>query len=141
MSSIITTIKIITFLFPFLKELFIGKGNSASKKAKISAFERITKLIAITLGCASIALNVHLTGKAYNLGRQNLTLQKQIKESTPESTLCPRIEQVTMPITPTLGPANKQKHPPMEKPVRAIAALPPERESYLKELESINKIR
>jgi hypothetical protein len=140
MSAVITTIKIITFLFPFLKELFIGKDNSASKKGKIGAMERIIKLIVITLGCLSVSLNVYLVGRVYNLGRNNVELQKQIKDNTPKPVVYPKENTV---VVSESMPVHINNAPPSPKkaPVRNISALPPERESYLKELESIDKIK
>ena len=141
MSSVITTIKIIMFLFPFLKELFIGKDNSASKKGKLGALERIIKSIIIILGCLSVALNVYLVGKVYNLGRQNLELQKQIKDPTPKPVVYPRREYAIPSNEPHPVTDDEQNQVPKRKASRPISALPPDRESYLKELESIDKIQ
>lgn len=129
------------FLFPFLKELFLGKDNSASKKGKIGAFERLIKLAIIILGCLSVVLNVHLMSKTYSLGREIVQLQRQVKDPTPKPILYPNKDQ---------GPVTTEKRPegdeethkkPKKKPIRLEPALPPERESYLKELESIDKIQ
>ena len=131
------------FLFPFLKELFIGKDSSVSRKGKIKEPNQLLKQFIIILGCASVALNVYLTGKAFNLGRENLELQKQIKEPNPKPILYPnspttKKEQTVVTNYPTPDPDEQS---PKKRLVRLPSALPPERESYLKELEAIDKIQ
>lgn len=140
MSSVITTIKIISFLFPFLKELFIGKDNGTSKNGKIKPANHFLRKVVIIIGCLSVALNFYLLGKAFNLGRENIQLQKQIKDHVPKPTVYPDTEQMIDP-TPYSHEPIKDNHHPKKKALRMPSALPPERESYLKELEAIDQIQ
>lgn len=142
MSWIITTIKIISFLFPFLKELFIGKGNNASRKGKVKEPNELLKTIIIVLGCASVALNFYLISRSYSLGRENLELQKQVKEPTPRPVQYPNNTPTPIPrrVIETVEDKPNKNNNPNKKVVTLPPALPPDRENYLKELEEINKI-
>ena len=144
MSWIITTIKIISFLFPFLKELFIGKTNNASRKGKTKETNELLKTIIIVLGCVSVAANFYLVAQAYNLGRENLELKRQAKETNPRPVQYPEhpsSNTVYSPhqIAPSI-PTDKNNNNRNKKPLNIPPVLPPDRENYLKELEEINLI-
>lgn len=141
MSAIITTIKIIMFLFPFLKELFIGKGTPSAKKAKMGSFEKLMKLSVIAIGCFSVALNVYLAGRVYGLGKENLNFQKQIKEFSSKVIDCPKHRDVIKAPMANTSPIENKRPERDERHFRRGAALPPDRETYIKELERINNIR
>lgn len=146
MSWIITTIKIISFLFPFLKELFSAKSNNTSRKGKVKEPNELLKNIIIVLGCMSLSANFYLLTQVYNLGRENLEFKRQVKEPNPRPVQYPEDRTPNRPHRPHEAVAvegvrhnnnnnnrNKKAHSP--PPV-----LPPDRENYLKELEEINKI-
>lgn len=133
------------FIFPFLKELFIGKDNNTSRsgKAKPRETNYILRQVIILLGCASVALNFYLIGRSYSLGRENLELQKQIKEPTPKPVQYPEDVPAQPPRRPNeviATTVNKNNNNRNKKVINMPPALPPDRESYLKELEEINKI-
>lgn len=145
MSWILTTIKIISFLFPFLKELFSTRSNNTSRKGKVKEPNELLKNIIIVLGCISVAANFYLFTQAYNLGRENLELKRQAKETNPRPVQYPEDHSPTklyrpheaVPIDTTRhnNDNNRNKKPPNLPPV-----LPPDRETYLRELEEINQI-
>lgn len=145
MSWIITTIKIISFLFPFLKELFSAKSNNISRKGKVKEPNELLKNIIIVLGCMSLSANFYLLTQVYNLGRENLEFKRQVKEPNPRPVQYPEDRTPTkshkpheaVPVDDTRhnNNNNRNKKPPNIPPV-----LPPDRENYLKELEEINKI-
>lgn len=147
MSWIITTIKIISFLFPFLKELFIGKDNRSSRGDRLKGKEPnfFIKKAIIVLGCASVAANFYLMTQAYNLGRENLELKRQAKEATPKplqypekdtALTNPHVHAVVIDEDDRYGKnKNRDKKGPFVPP-----ALPPDKQNYLRELEEINNI-
>ena len=131
------------FLFPFLKELLIGGNTSENNEnKKHNRLFLFLKKLVIVLGCLSVALNFYLISKVYDLGRENLNLQKQIKEKIPkpmvypnQNTPKPEIKEVE----------NKEKPYPTDnkKPKRKLIvppAVPVDRERFLRQLEDINKI-
>lgn len=146
MSWIIATIKLVSFMFPFLKELFIGNDKG---KEKIQEPNKILKGIIIIFGCISLTINFFLANQSFNLGKENIELRRQLNR--PEST---NSDSEYTEGPPKKRPKQKESHytkgkhdnnknnnnnnnrkAPVVPPV-----LPPDRESYLKDLEAINKI-
>lgn len=148
MSFILTAIKIISFLFPFLKELFLGKKNNTSRNGNAEPDKQsieFMKLFVIVLGCMSVCLNYYLVTQAYNLGRENLELKKQIREINPKPLQYPEDHKPDKPYkSHSLGtsePVRHNKNNNRNKKVPSVPPLlPPDRETYLRELEEINKI-
>jgi len=131
------------FLFPFLKELLIG-GNASenNENKKHSRLFLFLKKLVIVMGCLSVALNFYLISKVYDLGRENLNLQKQIKEKIPKpmvypskNTPKPEIKEVKKEEKPYPADNNKPK-----KKLTVPPAVPVDRERFLRQLEDINKI-
>lgn len=130
-------------MLPFLKELFIGSGKG---KGKTEESNRILKGIIIILGCLSLTLNFFLMNQSFNLGKENVELRRQL--SRPESS---KSESEYTEGPPKKRPKQKG-HPPdrgkhdhnnnnnKRKAPMVPPVLPPDRESYLKDLESISKI-
>ena len=132
------------FLFPFLKELFIGKNNSDANKNNSSFFLFIKKLI-IVIGCLSFALNFYLFGKVYNLGRENLEYQNQVKEKAPKPIVYPEPtvgKKENIKVT-TIG--NDEQDPPEDKKNKqkppSVPVIRDDKERLIKKLEEINKIK
>ena len=146
MGTIISIIRMLMYLFPFLKELFIGKDKQQidrrSKPGTTSV--RLKKLI-IILGCASVAINFYLIGRVYDLGRQNLMLQKQMNEKLSKPITYPiekpldnqsdkptQTTQTTQSDTPTR--TSRRKPQKETKPIEDRSVL-------MDELEKLNNIK
>lgn len=146
MGTIISIIRMLMYLFPFLKELFIGKDKQQidrrSKPGTTSV--RLKKLI-IILGCASVAINFYLIGRVYDLGRQNLMLQKQMNEKLSKP--------ITYPIEKPLDnqsdkPTQTAESTQSDTPARAPRRKPQkenkpteDRSVLMNELEKLNNIK
>lgn len=143
MSTIIAIIKIIMFLFPFLKELFIGKGKEKGGADQNTSTGSVrTKKIVIMIGCLSVAMNFYLVSKVYNLGRENLILQKQVKEKIPKPMVYPdknlkKEDESQINIRELDTPKDEDRR---KRKIKPPQALPVERDRFLKQLEEINKI-
>jgi hypothetical protein len=146
MGTIISIIRMLMYLFPFLKELFIGKDKQQidrrSKPGTTSV--RLKKLI-IILGCASVAINFYLIGRVYDLGRQNLMLQKQMNEKLSKPITYPiekpldnqsdkptQTAETTQSDTPTR--TSRRKPQKENKPIEDRSVL-------MDELEKLNNIK
>lgn len=86
MSAIL--LKIFTLLFPFIKELFLGKeivstdpNAPPTLDTNLSKY-RILKKILIAIGCLSVVLNVFLIKQSYIISMENVNLQKTIQTLT-----------------------------------------------------------
>lgn len=152
MGSIIATVKLISFLYPFLKELFIGKDDVTSKGTAVKRAETSTfvKSIAIVLGCASVAINVQLINYTYSLAAEISKLKKndaQEKydsdkgslpkvpiEEEPAAAIVRRPQQENVRTNNRRNPSKDHRVP------EPLAVAPEEEEDYLKQLEGINKI-
>ena len=146
MGTIISIIRMLMYLFPFLKELFIGKDKQQidrrSKPGTTSV--RLKKLI-IILGCASVAINFYLIGRVYDLGRQNLMLQKQMNEKLSKP--------ITYPIEKPLDnqsdkPTQTAESTQSDTPTRTSRRKPQkenkpieDRSVLMNELEKLNNIK
>lgn len=148
MSTIISIIKIIMFLFPFVKEIFIGKDKGGyDRRRKPSVRVTLVKKIFILLICLSVVLNYYLLVKVYDLGRKNLILQGQIKDKPNKPIVYPK-EDKTIPVPDnTIAPYDdsaveypKPKKPKPPKPKHTETPTPP-RDTLLQDLEEISKIR
>jgi hypothetical protein len=147
MTVIISAFKIFLFLFPFVKEVFV-------KKERPDRFDRrrvdrrtqrprlgVRQSIIIVMGCMSVAFNFYIVERAYNLGKENILLKKQISEAkstpptAPDKAKCPipKLDQY-----PPMPPYTPPKQPKQEN--KPTHAPPREDERFLKELQDINKI-
>ena len=133
------------YLFPFLKELFIGKDkNKVDRRAKPDATSVRLKKLIIILGCLSVAINFYLIGKVYDLGRQNLLLQKQMNEKLSKPITYP----IEKPLDkPTDVPTNTKEADEPYKETRAPRRKPPKQtppvednSKIIDELEKLNNI-
>lgn len=144
MGTLITIVKMIMYLFPFLKELFIGKDKQQiDRRSKTSPGSIILKKMIIVLGCVSVAINFYLIGKVYDLGRQNLLLQKQMNEKISKPITYPIDKPIDKPVTPqaqdpleTDTPAREPRRKP-QKPNKPIE----DRSTLMNELEKLNSIK
>lgn len=143
MGTIITIIRMLMYLFPFLKELFIGKDKQQiDRRAKPGTTSVRLKKLIIILGCASVAINFYLIGRVYDLGRQNLLLQKQMNEKLSKPITYPiekpldnqsdKPTQTTQSDTPTRTPRRKPQKE--NKPTEDRSVL-------MDELEKLNNIK
>jgi hypothetical protein len=148
MSAIISIIKIIMFLFPFVKEIFVSKDKGGyDRRRKPSVRVTLVKKIFIVLICFSVVLNYYLLVKVYDLGRKNLVLQKQVKDKANKPIIYPK-EEKPLPIpNNTMPPYDdsaveypKPKKPKPPKPKPTQPPTPP-RDTLLQDLEEISKIR
>ena len=152
MGSLIATVKLISFLYPFLKELFIGKDDVTSKGTVVKRAETNTfvKSVAIVLGCASVAINVQLINYTYSLAAEISELKKnaaQEKYDRDEGPL-PKVPIEEEPAAAIVrrpqqenARTNNRRNPSKDNTVpEPLAASPEEKEDYLKQLEGINKI-
>jgi hypothetical protein len=98
-------LKTFTFLFPFIKEMFLGKDNQSNKDTptyagKIGNARGVKKLL-IGVGCLSVILNIYLIKQIFIIGKENLSLHKKInetKETTPKPTVPkPKVDVVVKP--------------------------------------------
>ena len=142
MGTIITIIRMLMYLFPFLKELFIGKDKQQiDRRAKPGTTSVRLKKLIIILGCASVAINFYLIGRVYDLGRQNLLLQKQMNEKLSKP--------ITYPIEKPLDKPNQSIEPaetdtpiksPRRKPQKENKPIE-DRSVLMDELEKLNNIK
>lgn len=70
---LMTTIKIITMLYPFLKELLLGKNSNNKKARKI-------KMALIVLIIISVLLNFYLIKSSYQLSKHKIDNSTKIKQ-------------------------------------------------------------
>lgn len=148
MSTIISIIKIIMFLFPFVKELFVGKDKSGYDRRRRPGIRvTVVKKIFILLICLSVVLNYYLMVKVYDLGRKNLLLQKEIKDKANKTIVYPKEEKHIPVPNNTIPPYDdsvveypnpKKPKPPKPKPTQTPT---PPRDTLLQDLEEISKIR
>jgi len=150
MSTIISIFKIFLFLFPFVKEVFIKRErpdrfnrhdrrrvDRRAQKPQLS----LLKSFIIVAGCLSVAFNFYIIGKAYTLGKENIQLKKQIKETKP--TVLSPPEKPNCPIPKSEQPAPMPPYAPPKYPKKdnkPTHAPPRDDEKFLKELQDINKI-
>ncbi len=150
MGSIITIVKIIMFLFPFIKEVFAQKERDKifvnHREVAIKAF---FKNVIIAAGCLSVVMNFYIVGKVYNLGRENIALKKQIKDNIPKPIIYPKKDvqptenEVALPepaIEETLEGPIPIKNEDIKKIPKRLPKPSVDKEKFLKELEQINKI-
>lgn len=136
------------FLFPFIKEIFVGKDRGGyDRRRKPSLRVSLVKRLFIVLICLSVVLNYYLLVKVYDLGRKNLILQQQIKEKNNKPIIYPK-EDKTIPVPDDVIPPYedgvretrppRRPKPPKPKPPEQE---PTSRDTLLQDLEEINQIR
>ena len=144
MGTLITIVKMIMYLFPFLKELFIGKDkHQIDRRSKSSPGSVVLKKLIIVLGCVSVAINFYLIGKVYDLGRQNLLLQKQMNEKISKPITYPIEKPIDKPIVPQVQEPIESDTPtrePRRKPQKPNKPIE-DRSTLMNELEKINSIK
>lgn len=134
------------FLFPFLKELFITKDKNAPTDGSYQDSNSLLKKMILVLGCMSIAANFYLVTKLYVLGRENIELRRQVKDPAPRPVLYPEDDKAPKPkpkppVEVILQEPVRNKPPKPKRPPSFSPTLPPDNETYLKELDEINKIQ
>lgn len=135
------------FLFPFLKELFIAKDKNAPTDGSYQDSNSMLKKMILVLGCMSVAANFYLVTKLYVLGRENIELRRQVKDPVPRPVLYPEENNTPPkpkqkpPVEVILQEPVRNKPPKPKKPPSFYPTLPPDNETYLKELDEINKIQ
>lgn len=80
--SLYTLFKAFWFLFPFIKEIFLGKdkGDVPETQSKIAAFlAKYTwfRKAIIAVGCVSVLLNVYLFNRLIALSREHVELTRR----------------------------------------------------------------
>lgn len=142
MGTIISIVKIIMFLFPFVKEIFIGKDNDPiDRRKRPSTFTALIKKFFVLLVCVSLVMNYYLVAKVFDLGKKNLELKKQLTDKPKQSHSLPgeKIPTLPTPTAPSVDyTAPKKPKPPKPKPPDVITK--PE-DDILLELEEIRNIR
>lgn len=143
MGTIISIVKIIMFLFPFVKEVVIGKDKDpVDRRRRPSTVAMLIKKFFILLVCLSLVMNYYLAGRVFDLGKKNIELKKQIADK-PKHTVEPTQNKPAPLPHPTTPPspeytAPKKPKPPKSKPPDMTTK--PE-DDILTDLEEITKIR
>jgi hypothetical protein len=104
-------IKTAVFIFPFIKELFLGKAVASSSLSAIP-FTFLKKLT-IAIGCASFVTNLFFINRLYSLAAHNVSLTKQLSETKP-ITLTPSLP--SRPLRPLTPPPQPEPSLPDNQP-------------------------
>lgn len=142
MGTLVSIVKVIMFLFPFVKEIFIGKDiDPVDRRKRPSTFTVMLKKFLALLVCVSLVMNYYLVTKVFDLGKKNIELKKQLADK-PRQTIEPAHEKAPLPppsITPGVDyTAPKKPKPPKPKPPDVTTK--PE-DDILVDLEEIRNIR
>lgn len=146
MGTMITIIKTIMFLFPFVKEMFLSKDKRGyDRRRRPSPKITVVKKIFILLVCFSLVLNYYLIVKVFDLGRKTLELNKRIKEEENKPVIYPKSEEKPRDKPPPDPIPDPVVEAPVEKknktkPISKKRTSDPE-DDLLKNLEEIDKIR
>lgn len=135
MGTIVSMVKIIMFIFPFIKEIVIGKdkGGFDRRKRQGEGFTFIRKVF-VLLVCISVVLNYYLFVRVFDLGRKNLELTKQVKEKENAPVVYPTNKP--QPQQPTKSPDVVNKPVP-DRPKKQ----PDTNTDLLNDLHEINQIQ
>ena len=140
--SVVSFIKTAMFLFPFIKELFLGK-NPPRNSTSVSLLVLVLKRMTIALGCFSVAINVYLSNRVYTLAASSLALSREIahlkqlrtdqaKQPVPPTQIVlPVKNERNLHVVPPLAPA------PKHTPARGTA----QKEHGVARLREINSIQ
>ena len=109
-------VKTVIFIFPFIKELFLGKGPPHAQNQPESPMVHLLKRVIIGIGCISVAANAYLGNRLYNLATQYLAISREVTHLRELDKK--RKEVKTSPQSPAIAtqPVKKQDRPPADKP-------------------------
>lgn len=144
--------KILIFLFPFVKELFVSKDknkyDTVQKPGPNSTFFKMTGMSLVVL---SIVMNYYLITKVFKLGRENIALQKELKDKPNKPIVYPKtpdpVKSEPVKIAPEAVPPYEKPKPKDKlrdrKPIEKRPEDPPivDKEKIIDDLEELNIIR
>jgi len=140
---LITLMKIFGFLFPFIKELLLGKEKPTNKNElpPLLIKSMFFKKTIIAIGCASVLLNIYLLKQIYVITSKNIELTKQINpKETKDLIIRPKELILPPPIVPT-QPIPVDIKPPIVKPTKRkkTESIPTQNSDDIDELNRLNK--
>lgn len=138
---LIGLIKTALFIFPFVKELFLGKD--ASEQTKDSIFTGFMKRLTIGLGVISVVLNIYFIDRLFTLASQQLALNRELHALKEARTQKTHQEQpATQPFTPAtvkqIPTTSDLPHSVSKKPAAALSEV--DRTTWNSELSKMAEI-